>query len=48
LNALLAPSPKMPMVVRFAWIIAGNAAAITFVLYGPISRSTLSTLISLA
>jgi hypothetical protein len=38
----------MPMVVRFAWIMVGSAAAITLVLYGPISRSTLSTLISLA
>ena len=29
---LLAPSPKMPMVVRFAWMMAGSAAAITLVL----------------
>ena len=38
----------MPIVVRLAGIIADIAAAMTLVLYGPISNSTLSTPISLA
>jgi hypothetical protein len=38
----------MPMVVRLACMIAGSAAAMTWVPYGPINKSTLSMPISLA
>ena len=32
LYSLFAPSPKIPIVMRLFWMIAGSAAAITLVL----------------